>query len=195
MKQSRGIKPIAYPRPVFIVGTYDAEGDPNMMAAAWGGICCSRPPSLCVSLRSATQSHGNIVARKAFTINIPSETYATEADYVGLISGRDVDKFVETGLTPVRAEHVDAPYVAEYPVVIECALTHTVEVGLHTLFVGEVRDVKADEACFDDQGRLDVTKIRPLIWAPDDRGYYGIGEKLGEAFTIGRALMDDEAKG
>ena len=195
MKQSRGIKPIAYPTPVFIVGTYDAEGDPNMMAAAWGGICCSRPPSLCVSLRSATQSHGNIVARKAFTINIPSETYVTEADYVGLISGRDVDKFVETGLTPVRAENVDAPYVAEYPVVIECALTHTVEVGLHTLFVGEVRDVKADEDCFDPQGKLDVTKIRPLIWAPDDRGYYGIGEKLGEAFTIGRALMDDESKG
>ena len=195
MKQSRGIKPIAYPTPVFIVGTYDAEGDPNMMAAAWGGICCSRPPSLCVSLRSATQSHGNIVARKAFTINIPSETYVTEADYVGLISGRDVDKFVETGLIPVRAEHVDAPYVAEYPVVIECALTHTVEVGLHTLFVGEVRDVKADEDCFDPQGKLDVTKIRPLIWAPDDRGYYGIGEKLGEAFTIGRALMDDETKG
>ena len=195
MKQSRGIKPIAYPTPVFIVGTYDAEGNPNMMAAAWGGICCSRPPSLCVSLRSATQSHGNIVARKAFTINIPSETYVTEADYVGLISGRDVDKFVETGLTPVRAENVDAPYVAEYPVVIECALTHTVEVGLHTLFVGEVRDVKADEDCFDPQGKLDVTKIRPLIWAPDDRGYYGIGEKLGEAFTIGRALMDDESKG
>jgi flavin reductase (DIM6/NTAB) family NADH-FMN oxidoreductase RutF len=195
MKQSRGIKPIAYPAPVYIVGTYDAEGNPNMMAAAWGGICCSRPPSLCVSLRSATQSHGNIAARKAFTINIPSETYVAEADYAGLISGREVDKFAETGLTPVRAEYVDAPYVGEYPVVIECALSHTVELGLHTLFVGEVRDVKADEDVFDAQGKLDVTKIKPLIWAPDDRGYYGIGEKLGDAFAIGRALMNDQTEG
>ncbi len=192
MKKSRGIKPIAYPTPVYIVGTYDPEGGPNMMAAAWGGICCSRPPSLCVSLRSATQSHGNIVARKAFTISIPSEAYVTEADYAGLISGRDIDKFAKTGLTPVKAEYVDAPYVDEYPVVIECALTQTVELGLHTLFVGEVRDVKADEVVFDEQGKLDVTKIKPLIWAPDDRGYYGIGEKLGDAFAIGRALMDDE---
>jgi len=195
MKQSRGIKPIAYPAPVYIVGTYDAEGNPNMMAAAWGGICCSRPPSLCVSLRSATQSHGNIVARKSFTISIPSETYVAEADYAGLISGREVDKFAEADLTPVRAEYVDAPYVGEYPVVIECALTHTVELGLHTLFVGEVRDVKADEDVFDAQGKLDVTKIKPLIWAPDDRGYYGIGEKLGDAFAIGRALMNDQTEG
>jgi flavin reductase (DIM6/NTAB) family NADH-FMN oxidoreductase RutF len=191
MKKSRGIKPIAYPAPVYIVGTYDAEGGPNMMAAAWGGICCSRPPSLCVALRSATQSHGNIVARKAFTISIPSEAYVTEADYVGLISGRDVDKFAETGLTPVKAEFVDAPYVGEYPVVIECALTQTVELGLHTLFVGEVRDVKAEEEVFDAQGHLDVTKIKPLVWAPDGRGYYAIGEKLGDGFAIGRALLPD----
>jgi flavin reductase (DIM6/NTAB) family NADH-FMN oxidoreductase RutF len=192
MKKSRGARPIAYPAPVYIVGTYDAEGGPNMMAAAWGGICCSRPPCLCVSLRSATQSHGNIVARKAFTINIPSESYVTEADYAGLISGREVDKFAETGLTPVKGEHVDAPYVGEYPVVIECSLSHTIELGLHTLFVGEVLDVKADEDVFDEAGNLDVTKIKPLIWAPDDRGYYGLGEKLGDAFSIGRALMHDD---
>ena len=192
MKKSRGARPIAYPAPVYIVGTYDPEDGPNMMAAAWGGICCSRPPCLCVSLRSATQSHGNIVTRKAFTINIPSESYVTEADYAGLISGREVDKFAETGLTPIKGEYVDAPYVGEYPVVIECSLSHTIELGLHTLFVGEVRDVKADEDIFDEAGNLDVTKIKPLIWAPDDRGYYGLGKKLGDAFSIGRALMHDD---
>jgi flavin reductase (DIM6/NTAB) family NADH-FMN oxidoreductase RutF len=191
MKQSRGARTIVFPTPVFIVGTYDETGKANMMAAAWGGICCSRPPSVAVSLRSATQSHGNIVAREAFTLSIASETYVKEADYAGLVSGRDVDKFAVAGLTPVRAEHVDAPYVAEYPMALECKLSQIVEIGLHTLFVGEILDVKADADVFDDDGKIDITKVRPLIWAPDGGGYYGVGDYLGQAFTIGNEMKNE----
>ena len=193
MKQSRGAKSIVFPTPVFVVGTYDDEGKPNMMAAAWGGICSSRPPSVAVSLRAATYSHGNIKAREAFTISIPSETYVVEADYAGIASGRNVDKFAVTGLTPVRSELVDAPYIAEFPMVIECQLTRIVEIGLHTMFIGEVLDVKGEETVFDANGHLDITKVKPLLWAPDGRGYYGVGEDLGEAFQIGRTLMEDDA--
>jgi len=167
MKQSRGAKSIVFPTPVFVVGTYDDEGRPNMMAAAWGGICSSRPPSVAVSLRAATYSHGNIKAREAFTISIPSETYVVEADYAGIASGRDVDKFAATGLTPVRSELVDAPYVAEFPMVLECKLTHIVEVGLHTMFIGEVLDIKAEETVFDENGRLDITKVRRTLMEDD----------------------------
>jgi len=193
MKQSRGARSIVFPTPVFVVGTYDDEGKPNMMAAAWGGICSSRPPSVAVSLRAATYSHGNIKTREAFTISIPSETYVVEADYAGIASGRDVDKFAVTGLTPVRSELVDAPYVAEFPMVIECKLTRIVEIGLHTMFIGEVLDVKAEETVFDENGHLDITKVRPLVWAPDGQGYYGVGEFLGEAFQIGHTLMEGKA--
>jgi flavin reductase (DIM6/NTAB) family NADH-FMN oxidoreductase RutF len=91
MKHSRGAKTIVFPTPVFIVGTYDEAGKPNLMAAAWGGICCSKPPCLSVSLRKATYTYGAIVARGAFTVNIASEQYVKEADYVGMVSGRDVD--------------------------------------------------------------------------------------------------------
>jgi flavin reductase (DIM6/NTAB) family NADH-FMN oxidoreductase RutF len=91
MKRSIGAKTVLYPTPVLIVGTFDAEGKPNMMAAAWGGICCSRPPCVAVSLRKATYTYGNIVAREAFTLSIPSEAYVKEADYVGLVSGRNED--------------------------------------------------------------------------------------------------------
>jgi flavin reductase (DIM6/NTAB) family NADH-FMN oxidoreductase RutF len=191
MKKSRGARTIVYPTPVFIVGTYDEAGKPNMMTAAWGGICCSRPPCIAVSMRAATQSHGNINARKAFTINIASEDYVTEADYVGIVSGRDVNKFAETGLTPVKSDLVDAPYVAEFPMVVECKLLHILEIGLHTLFVGEVQDVKAEADVFNDEGKIDIEKVRPLLWAPDGGGYYGIGDFLGQGFQIGRELMDE----
>ncbi len=190
MKQSRGARTIVYPTPVFIVGTYDAEGKPNMMAAAWGGIACSRPPAISVALRAATLTHGNIVARQAFTVSIASEDDVAAADYVGLVSGRDADKFAQTGLTPVRSELVDAPYVAEFPMSVECRLLHTLEIGLHTLFIGEVLDVKADEDVLNAEGKIDILKVRPLVFAPDGGGYYGIGDFLGPSFEIGRRIKD-----
>src|ERR1035438_5425839 len=130
MKQSLGAKTLVYPTPVFVVGTYDQEGKPNVITASWGGICCSQPPCIAVSLR------------KAFTISIPSEEHVQEADYFGLVSGRNEDKFAATKLTPVRAELVDAPYVKEFSLIVECKLAHRIELGLHTQFVGEVMDVK-----------------------------------------------------
>jgi flavin reductase (DIM6/NTAB) family NADH-FMN oxidoreductase RutF len=183
-----GAKTILYPTPVLIVGTYDPAGKANAMAVAWGGICCSRPPCVAVSLRKATYSYGNIVARKAFTVSVPSEAHVTEADYFGIASGRDGDKFQATGLTAVRSDLVDAPYVAEFPLVLECKLLHTVEIGLHTEFIGEIVDVKADPSVLDEAGRLDAERVRPFAFAPENRAYYGLGERLGQAFSIGRSI-------
>src|SRR5512140_566968 len=104
MKKSLGAKTLVYPTPVFVVGTYDPSGKANVMTASWGGICCSQPPCVAVSLRKATYSYGNIVSRKAFTISIPSEEQAPQADYFGLVSGRNVDKFAAMKLTPVRSQ-------------------------------------------------------------------------------------------
>ena len=93
MKKSLGAKTLVFPTPVWVVGTYDGEGRPNAMTAAWGGICCSQPPCLAVSLRKATYTYGNILARKAFTINVPSEAYARQAFYLGMFPAKTVDKF------------------------------------------------------------------------------------------------------
>ena len=152
MKKSLGAKTLVYPTPVFVVGTYDKAGKPNAMTAAWGGICCSQPPCVAVSLRKATATHGNIMARRAFTISIPSERHVKQADYLGLVSGRSVDKFAAAKLTPVKSDLVDAPYVKEFPLVLECRLAHTFELGLHTQFVGEILDVKAEEAVLGRRG-------------------------------------------
>jgi flavin reductase (DIM6/NTAB) family NADH-FMN oxidoreductase RutF len=186
MKKSLGAKTLLFPTPVLLVGTYDQDGKPNLMNAAWGGICCSQPPCVAVSLRKATYSHHCIVARKAFTVGIACENRMAEADYCGIASGRDRDKFAVTGLTPVKSDLVDAPYAAEFPVVLECRLLHIVEIGLHTQFIGEILDVKADHAVLGDDGLLDILKIQPLVYDTAHKGYHGIGSRLGTAFSIGK---------
>jgi flavin reductase (DIM6/NTAB) family NADH-FMN oxidoreductase RutF len=189
MKKSLGAKALLYPTPVFVVGTYDKAGKANAMTAAWGGICCSQPPCVAISLRKATYTHGCIVARKAFTVSIPSEGHVREADYLGLATGRTTDKFAASKLTAVRSDLVDAPYVKEFPLVLECRLVQTIELGLHTQFVGEILDVKADESVLAGRGLVDIKKMAPLVFAPDTQSYYGIGKPMGQAFSVGNALL------
>ncbi len=188
MKKSIGAKTFLYPMPVFIVGTYDDQQKPNIATVAWGGICCSKPPSVTICLRKATYTYGNLMARKAFTISIPPEHRVKEADYVGIASGRDTDKFAVTGLTPVASDLVDAPYVQEFPMVLECKVTHVLEIGLHTLFVGEIIDIKVDEDHLTDKGIPDITKIKPFSFAMDSMAYYTTGPYLAPAFAIGKEL-------
>lgn len=186
MKKSLGPKTIVYPTPVFVVCTYNSDGKANAMTASWGGICCSNPPCIAVSIRKVTHSYQNVIDRKAFTINIPSESFLREADYFGMVSGKNIDKFAATKLTPVKAEHVDAPYIKEFPFAIECRVLHVVEVGLHTQFIGEVIDLKADESCCNDEGLLDIELVKPFLFTPESRKYYGIGRYLAKAFSAGR---------
>ena len=186
MKKSLGAKTLLYPTPVLVVGSYNGEGRANVMTAAWGGICCSNPPCIAVSLRKVTFSYGNVKERQAFTINIPSEEYLEQADYFGTVSGKNEDKFAVSGLTPVKGDFVDAPYVKEFPVVIECRLLKTVEIGLHSQFIGEIMDVKAEEAVIGEDGSPDIEKLKPAIFTPGSRGYYGVGKYLGKAFSIGK---------
>ncbi len=189
MKKSLGVKTLACPTPLWVVGTYDSEGKPNVMTIAWGGICCSKPQSVNISLRKATYSYNNIIEKRAFTINIPSENYAKEADYFGIATGSKTNKFVDTGLTPVKSDLVDAPYIKEFPLILECKMTHNTEIGTHTLFVGEIVDVKADESVLGENGLPDINKVLPVLFAPEVRTYHGIGKTLGKAFSMGKEIQ------
>ena len=111
--------------------------------------------------------------------------YVKEVDYFGLVSGRTTDKFAATKLTPVKSKLVDAPYVKEFPLVLECKLVHVAELGLHTQFVGEVIDAKADESIIGDGGAIDIKKLKPLVFTPDTQDYYGIGKFVGKG-VLGR---------
>lgn len=188
MKRSLGANTLIVPTPTWIVGSYDKQGRPNGMTVAGGGICCSDPPCVAVSLRKATYSYGSLIERKAFTLNVPSQNQVKEADYFGLVSGRQTDKFAVTGLTPVHSALVDAPYVQEFPLVLECRVIHVIELGLHTQFVGQVLDVKADEEVLDAGGMPDILKVLPIIFSFGNRVYYGVGGSLGHAFAVGKEI-------
>jgi len=186
MKKSIGPRAIIQPNPVLIIGSYDQNSQANMMAVAWGGICCSKPPCAAISLRQATYTYGNIQHQKAFTINIPSTAFVKEADYAGIYSGKQENKFESLGLTPVKSDVVNAPYVKEFPVALECEVLKVVEIGLHTQFIGEIKDIKADESILAENGLPDIAKVQPFIYNSAGQDYYALGDFLGKAYTVGR---------
>jgi flavin reductase (DIM6/NTAB) family NADH-FMN oxidoreductase RutF len=181
---------ILLPSPVLIIGTYGPDGRPNIMNAAWGGIASSKPPCVSVSLREATLTYHNIKQNEAFTVNIPSEKYLKEADFVGMVSGREYDKFKETRLTPEKSKLVNAPIVKEFPYSLECKLVKQVDLGLHTMFIGEIIGMAADSEVLNPNQIPDIEKVRPMLWGSfGSMAYYSIGEKLGNAFSAGKELQ------
>jgi flavin reductase (DIM6/NTAB) family NADH-FMN oxidoreductase RutF len=105
-----------------------------------------------------------------------------------MASGIDEDKFSRAGLTPEKGELVDAPFVKEFPMVLECRLIHSIEIGLHTEFIGEILDARADEDCLGLDGLPDIEKIRPILFSPEGRKYHGVGKLLGKAFSMGKEV-------
>ncbi len=189
MKISLPPKTLLLPSPVLIIGTYGSDGKPNMMNAAWGGIASSKPPCISVSLREATLSFHNIKQAGAFTVNIPSEKYLKEADFVGMVSGKEYDKFKATGLTPERSKLVNAPIVKEFPYTLECKLVREIDLGSHTMFFGEIVGMVADSEVLNPKQLPDIEKVRPMMWGSfGSMAYYTVGEKLGDAFSVGNEL-------
>lgn len=189
MKLELPPKTILLPSPVMIIGSYNSDGTPNIMNAAWGGIACSKPPCISVSLREATLTYHNIKKTEAFTVNIPSEKYIREADYVGMVSGMDYAKFKETHLTPEKSKLVNAPFVKEFPYALECRLIKQIELGLHTMFIGEIIGMVADREVLNPQQLPDIEKVRPMMFGSfGSYAYYNVGIKLGDAFSVGNEL-------
>lgn len=158
------------------------------MTAAFGGVVSAAPPTIGVSIRKATLTYENIIRSKEFTISIPSENYLKEADYFGIVSGRNNAKFLETGLTAIKGTYVDAPYVDEFPVNLECKLIKINELGLHTQFIGEIVEAKISEEVLDEEGNSDINKMKPISCLGSENSYYGLGNNLGRAFALGKEI-------
>ena len=189
MKISLGSGVFALPSPVWVVGSYGVHEQPNIMVVAWGAICCTEPPCLSLSVRKHRATYAGIVEHGAFTINVPSRDYLAEVDYMGMVSGINSDKFSTTGLTAVQSERVNAPYVQEFSLVLECTLLHHLEIGTHTQFIGQVIDVKADSEILNEQGVPMANKVDPLLCSAGERAYYSLGEYLDQAGRPGAYLQ------
>lgn len=176
MKRRIGI-PAIFPCPVVLVTVVDSEGKPNVITIAWTGQACSDPPCVTVAIRPQRHSHGLLVASGEFVVNIPGRDLLEAADRCGTVSGRRVDKFEQTGLTPVPADRVRPPLIDECPVNLECSLLHTVSLGVHDLFVGEIVATHADEDMLTESGKIDYGRMQPICYNPDE--YWSIGEKIG----------------
>ena len=189
--KSLGAKTIAFPLPAWVIAAYDATGRPNAMTASWTGICCSQPPCVYFSARESRYTHECVTARRAFTVNIPGRDLLEEIDYLGTASGRQEDKLTVAGLSAAPAEHVDAPYIEGFPLVMECRLIQDLTLGTHTMFIGEIVDAKCGEELLDASGKPDTARIRPFVYSPPDGSYFAVSDVLGRGYKVGKRLTED----
>ena len=185
MRKNFGAKALCYPMPVFIIGTYNTDGTPNAMNAAWGGISEEQEISICVD--SAHRTAENLMARRAFTVSMATAKYVAACDYVGIVSGSKApDKFAKAGFHATKSAFVDAPLIDELPMALECEVISYDEESCR--LVGRIVNVSADESVLGENGKVDVTKLRPISYDPMNHDYLVLGEKVGNAFQDGAAL-------
>ena len=181
MRKNFGVKPMVYPMPVFIIGTYGEDGTPNAMNAAWGGISEENEITICVSAEHKTTA--NFLKRGAFTVSMATADYVKACDYVGIVSGEKVtDKLARCGLTTVKSEFVDAPLICELPMAIECRVKSYDSESCR--LVGEIVNVSADESVLTN-GKIDPDKLKPITYDSANHTYRVIGEIVGKAFSDG----------
>ncbi len=185
MRKNFGAKAWTYPQPVFIIATYDEQGVPNAMNAAWGGIDYDDQINLCLSADHKTVK--NLLSTRAFTVSMATAEQMVACDYVGIASGNSVpDKFARAGFHATKAEFVNAPLIDELPMAVECELISYNPEMCH--LVGRIVNVSADESILDEKGKIDPSKLRPITFDPIHNSYLVIGEKVGNAFHDGAAL-------
>ncbi|MDO4545030.1 MAG: flavin reductase family protein [Bacillota bacterium] len=189
MKKNLGAGAVAFPTPVYIVGTYGKDGEANAMNVAWGGLCSSEPPCVMIALRKGRYTYDNIKERRAFTVNIPSAQYAKEADFFGLISGKKTRKFDAVNLTVKKSETVDAPIIDDFPFVLECRYVKEMEIGEHIMVVGEILNMAVEENCLTSKNTPEINKIDPLIFDPAESTYHKVGNEVEKAFSAGLAYL------
>ncbi len=166
-----------FPCPVVLTTCVDSKGTPNIITLAWAGTVCSEPPTIGLGIRPSRYSHKLIKDSKEFVVNIPPATIIKETDYCGVTSGKDVDKFSETKLTPEPADKVQAPLIRECPVNIECTLKDVIPLGAHDLFLGEIIQIHIDEDILDEKGHIDFKKANPFVYNVGE--YWNLNKKIG----------------
>ena len=177
MKAKKNPWAALFPCPVVLVTCLGSDGKPNIITLAWAGIVCSDPPTLGLGIRPQRHSYKLIEHSKEYVVNIPTVDILKEADFCGMVSGKNVDKFGQTGLTSVPAEKVKPPVIKECPVNIECILKKKIPIGSHDLFLGEVVSVHIDQDILNEKGKLDFSKLAPFVYNQGE--YWSLNQRIG----------------
>lgn len=185
MRKNLKAKSYMYPLPVLIIGTYDENGVPDAMNAAWGTICDTAQVALVLSAGHKTVK--NLLKTKAFTVSMADVKNVLPADFVGVVSANtQPNKLEKTGWHIQKSEFVNAPIIEELPLTLECKL---VSYDTDTeICIGEVVNVSVDEGILDGKGKIDLTKFKAICYDCDGHGYYTLGERVGNAFSDGLKL-------
>ena len=185
MRKDFGAKTWLYPMPVLIVGTYDENGNPNAMNAAWGGIYDTNQVMVCLADDHKTTE--NIKRNRAFTVSFATAKTVVPCDYVGIVSANDEpNKFAKAGFHATKSAYVNAPIIDELPMTVECKLLKFNEDGI---CIGEIVNVSADESVLDEDGRVDAKKLDPIIYDGVTHAYWSFGKQVGQAFSDGKQIQ------
>lgn len=185
MRKDFGTKTIVTPLPVLMIATYDEEGTPDVMNAAWGGQCGGKHVALNLSGHKTTD---NLKLKKEFTVSFATKKTMVISDYFGLVSGRDTDKIAKAGVHVTKSTYVDAPMIEEYPLTLECKVIDIQELLGETRIVGEVVNMSADETILDQNGNIDIDKMEPIAFDSTSASYRVLGSIVGNAFKDGAQL-------
>ncbi len=166
-----------YPLPVVMVSMADQDGRNNIITIAWAGTICTNPPMISISVRPERYSFPILRDTGEFVVNLTTRELAFATDYCGVKSGREVDKFKETGLTPIPGNQVSAPLIGESPVNLECKVCRILPLGSHHMFLAEVKSVHADRKYMDGKNKFHLEKADPIVYSHG--AYYTCGEQLG----------------
>ena len=188
MKKSLGVKPYVFPMPVLMIATYGENQTVDVMNMAWGGISANNMVALNITETHKTAK--NIKERGAFTLSIADAAHLAQADFFGIASGNNMaDKFERSGLHAIPSERVDAPVIEEFPLTLECKVAELQHDQGGFRVLGEIVNVLADETVLDASGNVDPTKLNAFVFDQFQNGYYAIGEKIGQAWSSGKHLM------
>lgn len=180
--------PVITPLPCIMIATYDADQVPDVMMAAWGGQC--GPKHITFEL-SAHKTTDNLRLKKAFTVSFASADDVEQSDYFGIVSGNDVpDKVARAGFTATPSPNVDAPIINEYKLTLECrVVTMDEDENGGARVVGEVVNWSADESVLNEDGKVDLAKLRPLVFDSATNAYRVVGDSVGQAWGSGKKFQ------
>ena len=166
-----------YPLPAVLVSVRDSQGVDNLITVAWTGTVCTNPPMLYISVRPERHSYKALKETGEFVINLTTESMVKGTDFCGVRSGRDVDKFAETGFHKGEASKVSAPIIEESPVCIECRVREEFPLGSHTMFLADVVHVSVDDRYMDERGGFHLERAKPIVYSHGT--YFSLGQALG----------------